>query len=434
MKVVGLGCWVMLALGGAGCLATAPPSTRVAAAPRQLTAEAPPPRLEPRLGRPDFTDESVGDAVSRALAAALGDAAVELSVAVDEGAVTLSGRPASPALAWMALETAATVKGVRTVVNGLLPGPIAASDSELADQVRGLLGASPATSGEAIDVESRRYVVTLAGDVSSDAVARRAVDLAASVGGVLDVQDHLRARTPTAAPRPPEAEIRAAIARRLGERLQPDSRIHVQVDGSHVTLNGRVVSPEDRASVLGASWVSGVRSVDGRGLAYVWWTARPLPAWRPSPLAGDDALRRALSAALVEDDRFAAAPIEVRVERGVAVLRGRVPSSGLARAAEAIAGLREGIRDVRSELRVDPAVVASDAVIERTVRRRLSTDPYVGPYGLEVKVQAGRVFLSGQVQDASELGRALFLASGVPGVAGVDNGLQIARPVGRPRG
>jgi len=71
----------------------------------------------------------------------------------------------------------------------------AIEDSEVTTRVREAILADPLLQSQHIDVETEDAAVTLTGSVDSPALRERAVELAGSVNGVVQVQEKLEVRS-----------------------------------------------------------------------------------------------------------------------------------------------------------------------------------------------------------------------------------------------
>jgi len=71
----------------------------------------------------------------------------------------------------------------------------AIEDSEVTTRVREAILADPLLQSQHIDVETEDSAVTLTGSVDSPALRERAVELAGSVNGVVQVQEKLEVRS-----------------------------------------------------------------------------------------------------------------------------------------------------------------------------------------------------------------------------------------------
>ena len=86
-----------------------------------------------------------------------------------------------------ALDVTRSVRGVRLVVNDIL-----LNDTELADKVRRALAADPLLAAVPMDVEAQDGVVRLMSDATNREQRERAVQIAAAVAGVKDVEDRMK--------------------------------------------------------------------------------------------------------------------------------------------------------------------------------------------------------------------------------------------------
>jgi osmotically-inducible protein OsmY len=369
-----------------------------------------------------FSDQGLQQTAVRVLRAMIGAQAQQIDVTVNDAVVTLSGSVDDLAYRTLVRDAAGAVEGVRRVVDQLGIQPQAGSALELAQRVIDLLRSSPATGAESILVKSQGHVISLDGPVANEAISRRATELALTVRGVTSVVNHLspgfidRERTPE------------AIARDLRARLPHQAEAHVEthVTSSHVVvLRGRVASGEDRRQLIAAAWAAGAGHVDAQALTVVWW--RPAPPWRPPAPAPDADLQRELATTLAGDERFASMPVRVDVEAGVAHLHGRVATPALSRVAEAHCWNTEGVRQVRSNVRVDASLISSDQILATLVTAQLRRDPFVDARRLSVRARAGEIALGGTVDAAPDARRAQFVAGGVPGVRQVVSDIRVER-------
>jgi osmotically-inducible protein OsmY len=116
-----------------------------------------------------------------------------LDVTLEQGLVHLRGRVRTSAIKEIAELLVHQIPAVRAVRNDLV------SDPEVVRAVADAFAADPEIGPACPIIEARDGVVILVGEVPSEAVARRAVDLASSVALVASVTSHLRAATPVLA-------------------------------------------------------------------------------------------------------------------------------------------------------------------------------------------------------------------------------------------
>jgi osmotically-inducible protein OsmY len=116
-----------------------------------------------------------------------------LDVTINQGLVHLVGRVRTSAIKEIAELLVHQLPGVRAVRNDLL------SDPEVVRAVADAFAADPEIGPTCPIVESRDGVVILVGNVPSEAVARRAVDVASAVPLVASVTSHLKVVAPVLA-------------------------------------------------------------------------------------------------------------------------------------------------------------------------------------------------------------------------------------------
>lgn len=113
-------------------------------------------------------------------------------LAVQDGRVHLEGRVRTLALKEIVEYLLRRIDGVRAVRNDLV------ADPEVVRAVADAFAADPEVGPCCPIVDARDGVVTLVGEVPSEEVARRAVELASEVPIVASVDSHLRVAAPAA--------------------------------------------------------------------------------------------------------------------------------------------------------------------------------------------------------------------------------------------
>lgn len=189
--------------------------------------------------------------------------AAGIGVAVDGGAVTLSGEVESYAERLAANRAAFRVRGVRAVVDNITVHPKGGwlvTETDVAKNVEHALEAA-SNVPDSVHAQVREHVVTLTGEVEWDyqrRAARRAVQF---LDGVYTVRDDI-----TLSSRPTAADTQDRIARALVRNAQLDAHaITVAVEGGKVTLTGTVRSAAERVQAEQAAWASPhVTEIDNR--------------------------------------------------------------------------------------------------------------------------------------------------------------------------
>jgi hyperosmotically inducible protein len=153
----------------------------------------------------------------------------------------------------------------------------AQTDPGITTAVKSKLAADDTVKAYQIDVDTKNRVVTLKGDVETDAAKARAIEVARNTEGVRDVVDAMRVRTATepttgAAAREKAGEVGtvmgdAGITTAVKTKLLADpdvSGLKIDVDTANgvVTLSGNVnTAAEKRRAVELAKETTGVSSV-----------------------------------------------------------------------------------------------------------------------------------------------------------------------------
>ena len=149
------------------------------------------------------SDAGITTAVKAKLAADDVVKAYQIDVDTERKAVTLTGTVDSAQAKSRAVELARTTDGVTRVIDNIVvsatasadPPPdaqqAAFSDPGITAAVKTKLLADPAVGGLRIDVDTRTGVVTLSGQVKSQAEREQALKLARETDGVKSVEDKL---------------------------------------------------------------------------------------------------------------------------------------------------------------------------------------------------------------------------------------------------
>ncbi|MER3438935.1 MAG: ornithine aminotransferase [Chloroflexota bacterium] len=189
--------------------------------------------------------------------------AIEFSVTVENGIVTLRGIVESYAKKLAAERAVLRVRGVRAVANDLVVQEHPAiTDTELAKEIVRALDALTRVRGDQIQVSVKDGIVTLRGEVDWQFQRQVIVDAVRSVRGVRGLVTEITVKQPVL----PGEEIRKGIEDALIRSAELDAqRIHVDVRDGEVILTGTVRSHAERQIAEAAAWRSpGVRAVTNR--------------------------------------------------------------------------------------------------------------------------------------------------------------------------
>ena len=364
------------------------------------------------------------------------------------------------------------------------PEPVATStpavtpvdDVLVTTQIEARYFTTPEVKAGTIDVSTSGGVVTLTGEVKSDAAKQQALAVARQVEGVRDVRDQLTVATPTAAtsgtaaspePRPGETSGKAAAAK-PGEpagaawtttKIQaryfadPDVKgrnIDVTTRDGVVTLSGRVETEAQRVKAVQiARGTDGVRAVQDS--LTVGAAADAVGSGGPATRPTDEQLVPRVQAKFYQNDNLRGSSIDVASSQRVVTLSGAVQSEARKRLAVSIARSVDGVSEVRDELRVDPTVPPlpaerdssnvkratvrsdlADAWITAQIQARYYLDPDIKGHNVDVTTKGGVVTLAGTVSNDPARQQALAIARDTDDVVRVVDKLTLASP-GPPR-
>ncbi len=144
----------------------------------------------------------------------------------------------------------------------------------------------------------------------------------------------------------------------------------------------------------------------------------------------DSAITTQVKAALIEDHDTKAREIGVNTYRGVVQLSGFVDTDAERQQAEKDASQVGGVRSVQNDLKINEqqttvGTTIDDSAITAKVKAALVGNPATKAREIKVTTSHGVVELSGFVDSNEEKATASQVASGVQGVKGVDNELQL---------
>jgi osmotically-inducible protein OsmY len=165
----------------------------------------------------------------------------EIGVSAKDGVVSLTGVVDSYVKKMEAENAAKRVLGVRAVVENIevkLPSSWTKTDEEVAKDVLAALVANYSVPDEKIKVKVEKGWVTLEGDVSWNYQKEAALNATRHLYGVRGVSNNIELK-PAIKEKLEEEAIRRAIRRNWSI---DNSIIHVTVDGTTVTLTGKVDS------------------------------------------------------------------------------------------------------------------------------------------------------------------------------------------------
>lgn len=351
--------------------------------------------VHPRL---NLTDEELTRRVSAALHRDPATDAYELSIAVEDGHVSLRGTVQSWAERLLAEQVVADVAGVTGVTNEIaISFAERRSDAEIEADIERRLEADAWVWDDRIAVEVHEGRVTLTGVVGSAAEKTRAT-LDAQVNGVQDVDAEGLVVEPgarNATKRSPGA-VRVIsdemIERSVTEALSYDPRVapfktEVSVTGGIVTLRGTVgnlaakrAAEEDAMNTIGV------------------WRVRNHLKVRPVGKLEDSEIARRIRTALGDAASVTRSEIDVAVLDGKAFLMGTVNAAAERLHAQRVAERTRGVVDLENLIEVrQTSETKSDLELRQDVKSELWWSPFVEEDDISVSVEDGVVTLSGKV-------------------------------------
>lgn len=123
--------------------------------------------------------------------------------------------------------------------------------------------------------------------------------------------------------------------------------------------------------------------------------------------------------------------INVETKSSIVLLSGSVNNVLARDRAASLAGAVRGVRGVVNEIKVDPPEM-DDGVLRDNIKNALFEDPAADSYEVDVKVDDGKVTLTGTVQSWQEKNLSEYVAKGVKGVKSVQNDIQLDFSLQRP--
>lgn len=143
----------------------------------------------------------------------------------------------------------------------------------------------------------------------------------------------------------------------------------------------------------------------------------------------DDAVITAkIEAKLTADPEVSAFNVDVDTEDGVVRLSGVVKQKRARREAADLARNTQGVRRVINDITIGEMTASErfdDASITVKVKAKLTADPEVNPFKIDVDTDQGVVTLSGRVSSAKVKREAEQLSKSVEGVKSVHNRLKV---------
>jgi len=358
----------------------------------------------------------------------LSDEAIDchgMNVTVSEGIVTLSGRVDSLRGRQRATEAAKFLRGVRSVINQMILKPPRRTDDLLTFDVEHALTQNSATESYELIAVVEDGIAHLGGTVDSHAERRLAEFVTAGVTGIVKIDNRIDVKPKQQRPdRELAADIRGLIA--ASPRLE-DTSVDVVVSDGDAVLNGVVGTLAERDTAEELAAVSGIRSVDVRGLKIDSSIRDGVRRRTRYAELSDETIADAVRLTLKHDPRVLSFTDTINVEskNAVVTLRGDVGHAAAKRAAEQAARNTLGVDQIRNRLTVAWIEDVNDEEIEAFVTAALIRDSYVGRRDILLRSRRAHVDLFGLVDSKFEKHAAQQAAEMQRGVVHVNNHLTV---------
>ena len=376
------------------------------------------------------TDAAITAAIELFFLTKKGVPAHLIDVTTHEGIVQLTGITDNLLARERAEEIASLVRGVRGVVNELLISTPDVADEELQRHVAMALADDPATTDYNMQCTAVDGMVTATGMVQSWAEKQLVLRVLRGVRGVR------RLHTEDLVIRWGEVQNSdEEITTQIRELLDWDIRVHsalvdIQTNDRVVHLSGAVGSAAEKAQVIATANQAGASRVEARDLFVAYWAQSPELRRHKYADRSDEDIAAAVRAAFLYDPRVLSYQTTVLVHNGIVTLSGAVSNLRAKREAERDARDVVGVWDVNNLLKVRTTRFIPDLHITHSIEQALARNPYVGLFDFSVYVRNGKASLYGQVNSHFEQTQAGEVASGVNGVADLDNWVSVAASPG----
>lgn len=220
------------------------------------------------------------------------------------------------------------------------------------------------------------------------------------------------------------ADLKQDKRKQILDQLNWDNRLEikdleVEVLDGRLTMRGSVPSYNSmRAAEESAYVIPGIHQVDN-DLVINYPDDITVPT--------DEDIRSTVATSLEWNNNLASNQVEVSVDDGVVSLTGAFDKFWKKRLAEDIAYSTTGVIAVENKIKIRPKEDVVDEVIARDIHSALDRNYQVDVNSIEVKVENGIVFLSGEVPDFNAARAAEISAQHANGVSEVRNQVVIKK-------
>jgi osmotically-inducible protein OsmY len=221
------------------------------------------PLLRPKLGaRSQPADAELLAAVESAIDNDPRIANSEVTTAVADSSIKLSGRVDSPSAHYAVQQAAAGVFGAKQVVNATqVRPPQRIMDSELLRCARRRLQAHSDVDASDLEIKVHQRAASVRGPVKNEFERAQTIAAISSISGLVSVSDQLRVLTPQ-----PGRATDQLLEREISDRLASDPSLTIEslgvsVSEGVVSLRGKVLDLETHDRVLQAASRAGARRI-----------------------------------------------------------------------------------------------------------------------------------------------------------------------------
>jgi osmotically-inducible protein OsmY len=372
------------------------------------------------------SDAAITDAVELFFTTQEGVSAHLIDATTHEGIVQLTGSTDNLLARERAEEVALAVRGVRGVVNELLISTPDMPDAELNAHLAAALADDPATAGYDVHAIAVDGVVTVTGTVQTWAEKQLVLRVVRGVRGVRSLEtDALTISWHKL--RNSDEEITTQIRELLNWDIRVDSAlVEIRTYDRVVHLSGTVGSAAQKMQVITTANEAGASRVEADDLFVAYWALDSNLRRHKHANRSDEDIAKAVRAALLLDPRVLSCQPVVLASNGIVTLSGTVTNLRAKQEAERDARDVVGVWYVQNLLKVRADHPIPDLNVSRSIEQALARDPYVGRFEFSVHVHNGKASLYGQVGSHFEQQQAGEVASGVNGVAALDNKVSAA--------
>jgi osmotically-inducible protein OsmY len=371
-----------------------------------------------------LADADITMAIERLFQQKKGVAASLIEVTCRDGIVELTGFTDSLLSRERAEDMAKAVRGVRGVIDEISIHTANVPDAVLQQRVEQALAQDPAASTYALQCRAHEGEIMLDGTVQSWAEQQLALRVIFGVAGVRRLQNRLLVQggvlTNT------DEEITNQIREFLAWDIRVKSTlIDIRTNDGVVHITGTVGTAAEHAQVVATAFMAGAARVEARDLFIAYWAVdKELRRQKFAPKTDED-VAQAIRDTLRYDPRVDFLALTVHVRDGEVTLLGAMSNLKSRHAAEQDARNVVGVSQVHNQLQVRVQNPSPDEFTLDQVQAALLNDLYVSRYAFIVKVHEGIVQLYGTVDTHFDLERAADVVTGISGVVGLTNHVQI---------